>query len=227
MAFSDLILQLGDQAKQLEETASTFRTENDAVLKGSETELRNSLAKDKSAVDQKLEADSQAAANRLAGLRRTLSDGFETIRADGTDSEKLDAKDAIASAVNALHDAAYYMLAAVAARDEASLVQADVASVDAVEIKGEPTDVPVAEEIDAVVTTEGETTDVAAIDVDVPAKEIDADYGGAAIENAAPTTDNTVVVATAATAAAAADSTVRVQSPAAPHDKKKKKTTKK
>ena len=59
MAFSDLILQLGNQAKQLEETASAHRADNDAQLKARETELRNSLAKAKSAIDQKLEAGSE------------------------------------------------------------------------------------------------------------------------------------------------------------------------
>lgn len=83
MAFSDLILRLGNQAKQLEATASTLHTDNDAELKARETELRDSLAKVKSAVDQKLEANSEVAANRLSGLQRTLSDGFEASRTDG------------------------------------------------------------------------------------------------------------------------------------------------
>lgn len=176
MAFSDTIIRLGNQAKQLEQTASTFHAEDDAELKARETELRNSLVNARAAVHQKLEAESEAAADRLEGLQSTLSDGFEAIRADGTASEKLDAEDAVNRAVRALHDAAYYMLAAVAARDDANHVQNDVAPIDsAPEIEAESTDVLAQEEVDAVVTTDGEATEVDAIDeieVDPPVEEI-------------------------------------------------------
>lgn len=111
MAFSDLILQLGNQAKQLEATASAHRSDNDAQLKARETELRSSLAKAKSAVDQKLEAGSELTASRVAGLQRTLSEGFEALRTDATARGELDAEDAIAFAVHALQEAEYLLAA--------------------------------------------------------------------------------------------------------------------
>jgi len=129
MAFSDRILRLGNQAKQLEETASALHTDNDAELKARETELRDSLAKVKSAVDQKLQANSEVAADRLAGLQRTVSDGFEAIRTDGTTREKLDAEDAIAFAIHALQEAEYYMLAAVARDDADPEIDVEAANV--------------------------------------------------------------------------------------------------
>jgi ribosomal protein RSM22 (predicted rRNA methylase) len=204
MAISDTIIRLGNQAKQLEETASTFRTDNDAELKARETELRKSLAEAKSAVHQKLEAESEAAANRLEGLQHTLSDGFEAIRVDGTPREKLDAEDAVDAAVRSLHDAAYYMLAAVAARDDANHVQDDVAPVEsAAVIEGEATDGPVAEQIDAVVTSDGATTEVDAIEVDAPADEITDDVATQIVV----VSDDDSSVETAATATADAKPT--------------------
>ncbi|HEY2643330.1 MAG TPA: hypothetical protein VGI56_06240 [Galbitalea sp.] len=218
MAISDTIIRLGNQAKQLEETASTFHAENDAEVKAREAELRDSLVNVQAAVHQKLETESEAAANRLEGLQRTLSDGFEAIRADGTAQEKLDAEDAVGNAVRALHDAAYYMLAAVAARD-ANQVQDDVAPVGPTpEIEAEPTDESVAEEIDAVVTSDGETTEMAAIEVDAPVDETTDELSEGLIEDAAAvagdTTTQIVVVSdddssveTAATATADAKPT--------------------
>jgi hypothetical protein len=118
MAISDLILQLGKQSKHLEDTASALHADNDVQLKARETELRSSLAKVKSTVDQKLQADSKATATGVAELQRTLSEGFEALRADGTARGKVDAEDAIAFAVHALQEAEY-LLAAVAAHDDA------------------------------------------------------------------------------------------------------------
>jgi hypothetical protein len=193
MAFSDLILRLGNQAKHLEETASALRTENDTELKARETELRDALAKVKSALDQNVEAGSAVASNRLADLRRTLSDGFEAIRTDVAAGGK-DAEETIAFAVQALQEAEYYLLASVAVGDNADTdtdVQADAAPADAAPAaaaapadaapaaaapapadaaaQGASADVPVVEEVDAVVVTDGETTEVVAVESDVPA----------------------------------------------------------
>ena len=118
MAISDLILQLGKQSKHLEDTVSAVHADNGAQLKARETELRSSLAKVKSAVDQKLQADSEATATRVAELQRTLSEGFEALRTDETARGTVDAEDAVAFAVHALQEAEY-LLAAVAAQDDA------------------------------------------------------------------------------------------------------------
>jgi ribosomal protein RSM22 (predicted rRNA methylase) len=122
MTISDLILQLGKQTKHLEKTASALHTKNDAELKVRETELRSSLAKVKSAVDEKLDTDSKVVANRVAGLQRTLSDGFQAARTDESARGKIDAEDAIAVALHALQEAEY-LLTAVAARDDADNAQ--------------------------------------------------------------------------------------------------------
>lgn len=132
MALSDFILRLGSQAKDLEDSASALHTDNDAKLKARASELNESLSKIKSALGQKLDADSDVAANRWAGLQRTVSDGFEALRteaaarpanpavpADTTAGRaKIDAEDAIDFAIHALQEAEYYLLAAVAARGE-------------------------------------------------------------------------------------------------------------
>ncbi len=144
MTISDLILQLGKQTKHLEKTASALHTKNDAELKVRETELRSSLAKVKSAVDEKLDTDSKVVANRVAGLQRTLSDGFQAARTDESARGKIDAEDAIAVALHALQEAEY-LLTAVAARDDAqdggALAGTDSGS------EGDPAEVPAAEKI--------------------------------------------------------------------------------
>jgi hypothetical protein len=135
MAISDLILQLGKQSKHLEDTASALHADNDAQLKAREAELRSSLAKVKSTVDQNLQAGSKATATRLAELQRTLSEGFEALRTDGTARGKVGAEDAIAFAVHALQEAEY-LLAAVAAHNDADpeidVEAADVAVADGI-----------------------------------------------------------------------------------------------
>jgi hypothetical protein len=138
MAISDLILQLGKQSKHLEDTASALHADNDAQLKARETELRSSLAKVKSTVDQKLQADSKATATRVAELQRTLSEGFEALRTDGAARGKVNAEDAIAFAVHALQEAEY-LLAAVAAHDDAG-PEIDVAAANVAVADGIATD---------------------------------------------------------------------------------------
>ncbi|MFF1878987.1 hypothetical protein [Leifsonia sp. NPDC058230] len=140
MALSDLILQLGTQAKDLEESASALHADNDAKLKARASELHESLSKIKGTLGQRLEADSDATADRLAGLQRTVSDGFEALRAEAaartTDpaeqagatagQAELDAANAIDFAVHALQEAEYYLLASAAARGNDGLTDAEV-----------------------------------------------------------------------------------------------------
>ena len=131
MTISDLILQLAKQTKQLEKTASALHTKDDAELKARGTELRNSLAKVKSTVDAKLDTNSKIVADRVAGLQRTLSDGFQAVRADESARGKVDAEDAIAVALHALQEAEY-LLTAAAARDDADNATTKVAAKKAV-----------------------------------------------------------------------------------------------
>lgn len=139
MALSDLLLRLGAQAKDLEDSASALRTGDEARLTARADELRTALARIRFALGEKIEADTEVAAGRWATLQRTVSDGFETLRAEAdAEQAELDAEDAIEFAVHALQEAEYHVLAAVAARDiadaaevvdevDASAVSADVA----------------------------------------------------------------------------------------------------
>jgi hypothetical protein len=166
MALSDLILQLGSQAKDLEDSASALRGDNDAKLKARASELHESLSKIKVAVGQKLDSDSDAAATRWAGLQRTVSDGFEALRSEAAartvdpaaqadtvaGRAQLDAQDAIDFAVHALQEAEYYLLAAVAARgDDRDLTEVELDGVDGDEQVSTDGDVLV----DEVVVTDG------------------------------------------------------------------------
>ncbi|MCU1477832.1 MAG: hypothetical protein JWQ64_2525 [Subtercola sp.] len=58
MALSDLVLRLGSEAKNLEDSASALHTDNDAQLKARASELHESLLQIKSALGQTLEAGS-------------------------------------------------------------------------------------------------------------------------------------------------------------------------
>jgi hypothetical protein len=144
MALSDLILRLGSQAKDLEDSASALHADNDAKLKARASELYESLSKIKAELGQKLDADSEVAATRWAGLQRTVSDGFEALRtqaaaragdpavqADSAATRaNVEAEDAIDFALHALQEAEYYLLAAVAARgDESAADEVVVADV--------------------------------------------------------------------------------------------------
>jgi hypothetical protein len=134
MALSDLMLRLGSQAKDLEDSVAALRTDNDAKLKARASELRESLSMITFAFGQKVEADSDAVASRWAGLQRTVSAGFEALRTEAAARAadpsvpadtaarraELDAEDAIDFAVYALQEAKYYVLAALAARGDAT-----------------------------------------------------------------------------------------------------------
>ncbi|MFF1633857.1 hypothetical protein [Leifsonia sp. NPDC058248] len=134
MALSDLMLRLGSQAKDLEDSVAALRTDNDAKLKIRASELRESLSMITFAFGQKVEADSDAVASRWAGLQRTVSDGFDALRTEAAARAgdpsvpadtaarraELDAEDAIDFAVYALQEARYYVLAALAARGDAT-----------------------------------------------------------------------------------------------------------
>jgi hypothetical protein len=174
MALSDLMLRLGSQAKDLEDSASALHTDNDAKLKARARELHESLSKIKVALSQKLQADSDDAANRWAGLQRTVSDGFETLHAEAAarvadpaqadtaaSQAELDAKDAIDFAVYALQEAEYYVLAALAARGDADdeIVVDDIVVTD-----GETA-------VEDIIVTDGDSAveTVDTIDIDDPA----------------------------------------------------------
>ncbi|MCU1585380.1 MAG: hypothetical protein JWM49_1936 [Microbacteriaceae bacterium] len=181
MALSDLMLRLGSQAKDLEDSASALHTDNDARLKARASELHKSLSKIKVALGQELEADSDVAANRWAGLQRTVSDGFEALRTQAAARAadpavqadtaarraELDAEDAIDFAVYALQEAEYSVLAALAARGGADDL-AD-AEFDA-EIDSESADEVIATgdeiAVDDIVVTDGETAVEDIIDTD-------------------------------------------------------------
>ena len=190
MALSDLILRLGSQAKDLEDSASALRTDNDAKLKARASELHESLSKVKVALGQKLESDSDAAGNRLTELQRTIGDGFEALRAEAaartadpavkadTSAQlaQFDAEDAIDFAVYALQEAEYYVLAAVAARGGADdLAEAELDA----EIDSEPADGSIATDgdvlVDEVVATDGETAvdDIVVTDGDSAVETVD------------------------------------------------------
>jgi hypothetical protein len=164
MALSDLILRLGSQAKDLEDSAAALHTDNDAKLKARASELHESLSKIKSLLGENLQADSDDAANRWAGLQRAVSDGFEALRteaaaraadlAEQSDAvarrAELDAEDAIDFAVHALQEAEYYVVAAAAARGDADATDGDVLVDAVVASDGEIA-------VDGIVVTDGET----------------------------------------------------------------------
>ncbi|NEN05834.1 hypothetical protein G3T36_08105 [Diaminobutyricibacter tongyongensis] len=131
MSLSDLLLRLGSQAKDLEDSATAHQAETDIKLKTRASELHETLSNVKVAIGQQLYADTDATTTRLTDLQRTIADGFQTLRAEADTRRidptvkprtaaqlaELDAEDAVDFALYALQEAEYFVLAAIAARD--------------------------------------------------------------------------------------------------------------
>ena len=171
MSLSDLLLRLGSQAKDLEDSATAHQAEIDVALKTRASELHATLSKVKVAIGQQLDADTDAVSNRLTDLQRTIADGFQALRTEAdaraidpsvkprtaAQLAELDAEDAIDFALYALQEAEYFVRAAVAARDEGG----ETAAEDVVVTDGETA-------VEDVVVTDGETAveTVDAVDID-------------------------------------------------------------
>lgn len=117
MALSDLLLQLGTQAKNLELSATVIRDKQNPGREARVEELKHSLTDIKATLATMANADAEAATSRLAGLQRTVSDHFDALRIDATTNAQSAAEGAIDFALHAVQEAEYYVLAATAPGD--------------------------------------------------------------------------------------------------------------
>jgi hypothetical protein len=139
MALSDALINLGNQAKELEDSAAGARQENEAKLRARTDELRISIAEAKSNLDAKVDEKSAEISNRWKQMQTSVADGFESLRdhaearradravarAERTaENAEFDAEVAVTFAVYALQEAEYYVLAAAAARADADSAEA-------------------------------------------------------------------------------------------------------
>jgi hypothetical protein len=139
MALSDALINLGNQAKELEDSAAGARQENEAKLRARTNELRTSIAEAKSNMDTKVDEKSAEISSRWKQMQTSVADGFESLRnqaearradravarAERTaENAEFDAEVAVTFAVYALQEAEYYVLAAAVARADADAAEA-------------------------------------------------------------------------------------------------------
>ncbi|MCU1532548.1 MAG: hypothetical protein JWO49_2119 [Arthrobacter sp.] len=139
MALSDALINLGNQAKELEDSAAGARAESEAKLRARTEELRTSIAEAKSDLDKKVDERSAEISNRWKQMQESVADGFESLRdhaqarradravarAERTaENAEYDAEAAVTFAVFTLQQAEYYVLAAAVARADADAAEA-------------------------------------------------------------------------------------------------------
>jgi hypothetical protein len=139
MALSDALINLGKQAKDLEDSAAGTRQENEAKLKARADELRSSIAEAKSNMDAKVEDRSAEISGRWKQMQESVADGFDSLRKNiearradravaraerSAENAEFDAEAAVNFAVFALQEAEYYVLAAAVARAESDAAEA-------------------------------------------------------------------------------------------------------
>jgi hypothetical protein len=138
MALSDALVSLGNQAKELEDSAAGARQESEAKLRARADELRTSIAEAKADMDKKVDERSAEISSRWKEMQTSVADGFESLRehaaarrADravaraerSAENAEFDAEAAVTFAVFALQQAEYYVLAAAVARADAEAAE--------------------------------------------------------------------------------------------------------
>jgi hypothetical protein len=119
MALSDALISLGNQAKELEDSAAGARQESEAKLRARADELRTSIAEAKADMDKKVDERSAEISSRWKEMQTSVADGFESLR----ENAEFDAEAAVTFAVFALQQAEYYVLAAAVARADAEAAE--------------------------------------------------------------------------------------------------------
>ncbi len=139
MPLSSELARLSEQTKKFEDTVANLRDRNSAKVMERTEELRISVGQAKADVAAKVDEQQDHVEAGWARLHQSVSDGFDSLRADAAerhaqhqvsraaraaDNAELDAEDAVDFAIFALEQAEYYVLAASEAREDAEATAA-------------------------------------------------------------------------------------------------------
>ncbi|MCU1585377.1 MAG: hypothetical protein JWM49_1933 [Microbacteriaceae bacterium] len=138
MALSDHLEKLSKQAKSVEDSVNSFNDDTAEKVTAKRAEAKKSLDETKVRIGDQMNADADDFAASWAAVRKSVSDGFDSLQDDiakkraaraakkaerSADDTELDAEDAVDFAIYALQEAEYAILDAAYARDEADQLQ--------------------------------------------------------------------------------------------------------
>lgn len=136
MALSDALLKLSNHSKELEQSIEATQQKNDARIEARRVELQSELDDAAERFDRSVDSAADQAASDWAEAQKSVSDAFESLRADArsrhaewsakrasraADVAEADAIDAVDFAIYAIQEAEYAVLDASDARAEADL----------------------------------------------------------------------------------------------------------